>query len=174
MDKIERINVWYDNAGHYLEVLWISKAGNYYMPTSNERVDVLVDDERNLSGFMVWGVTRAKEGEIVNLELKPVESEPIPALTATHPVHARRADQSETEVEINNISIRTEKAGEYFEVHWSKKSGAEYAPTADERVKVLTDSAGNVLGFKISGISLMGEGEKDFINVDIYPTNPLS
>ena len=169
MDKIEWINIWYDNAGHYLDVFWVSKAGNYFMPTSNERVDVLVDDDRNLSGFMVWGVTRVKEGDIVNLELKPVEAEPIAAVSAAGPNHSHRLVQSEATVEINNISIHSDNAGDCFEVHWASRPNAAYTATTDERVQALTDSAGNILGFKISGINGMGKGEKDFINVDLFP-----
>ena len=197
MDKIECINIWYDNAGHYLDVFWVSKAGNYFMPTSNERVDVLVDDDRNLSGFMVWGVTRVKEGEIVNLELTPVEpeltlqpepaaaleltpvepeltlqTEPAAALATTQLVHVHPIVQAGSTVEIKNISIHADKAGDYFEVYWAAKLNTDYTSTGDDRVQALRDAAGNILGFKITGISLMGEGEKDFINVDLHPVMP--
>ena len=173
MDKIEWINVWYDNAGHYLDVFWASKAGNSLMPTSNERVDVLVDDDRNLSGFMVWGVTRIREGEIVHHELTPVEPEPIAAVTATRPDHPRRFVQPETMAEIENISIYADENGDCFELHWAAKPNATYTATSDDRVQALKDADGNILGFKISGISLMGESEKDFINVALYPGRPV-
>ncbi len=216
MDKIECINIWYDNAGHYLDVFWVSKAGNYFMPTSNERVDVLVDDDRNLSGFMVWGVTRVKEGEIVNLELTPVEPEltlqpepaaaleltpvepeltlqpepaaaleltpvepeltlqpePAAALATAQLVHVHPIVQAGSTVEIKNISIHADKAGDYFEVYWAAKLNTDYTSTGDDRVQALRDAAGNILGFKITGISLMGEGERDFINVDLHPVMP--
>ena len=178
MDKIECINIWYDNAGHYLDVFWVSKAGNYFMPTSNERVDVLVDDDRNLSGFMVWGVTRVKEGEIVNLELTPVEPEltlqpePAAALATAQLVHVHPIVQAGSTVEIKNISIHADKAGDYFEVYWAAKLNTDYTSTGDDRVQALRDAAGNILGFKITGISLMGEGERDFINVDLHPVLP--
>lgn len=174
MDKIEWINIWYDNAGHYLDVFWASKADNYFMPTSNERVDVLVDDDRNLSGFMVWGVTRVKEGEIVNLELAPVEPEPVATPATVRPSHSHRVAQSGTTSEIKNLSINADNGGDYFEVHWAAKPDNYYTATTDDRVQALMDTAGNLLGFKISGISLMGEGEKDFINVDLYPAKPAS
>ena len=173
MDEIERINIWYDNAGHYLDVFWASKTGNYFMPTSNERVDVLVDDDRNLSGFMVWGVTRVKEEEIVSLELMPVEPESVAALATNRPNRSHPAFQSGTTMEIKNLSIHTEDAGDCIEVHWGAGDGHYTAP-ADDRVQALLDSSGNILGFKITGISQMGEGEKDFINVDLYPTNTNS
>ena len=173
MDKIERINLWYDNAGHYLDVFWASKSGNYFMPTSNERVDVLVDDDRNLSGFMVWGVTRVKEGEIVNLDLMALEPESVATLSTARPNQSHPPVQSGGTMEIKNISIHNENAGDCIEVRWSGGEG-HYTATGDDRVQTLLDSSGNILGFKITGISQMGEGEKDYINVDLYSTNPNS
>ena len=180
MDKIELINTWYDNAWSNLEVIWFSKEGNSYTPTIDDRVWVLVDQAGNLSGFMVWGIGRAGDVEVANLELIPAELEPaLPAVSLGRLATGRKelgpsAVRAVNTVEITNISIHTEKSGDCFEVYWAKKSGAEYAPTTDDRVQALTDSAGNILGFKISGISLMGEGEKDFINVDLYPANTHS
>ena len=173
MDKIERINIWFDNAGHYLDVHWVSKTGNCFVPTSDERVDVLVDVDGNPSGFMVWGVTRIKEGEIVNLELIPVEPESVAALATARSNQGHLAVQSGTALDIWNISIHTQSTGDYFEVRWGDGDG-HYAPTGDDRVKALLDSSGNILGFKITGISQMGEGEKDFINVDLYPAKQSS
>ena len=73
MSEVEKIKVWYDKAGNYLDVVWVSKAGNFFMPTADDRVEVLVDDAGNLSGFMVWGLSRVKAGEIVNFALTPAE-----------------------------------------------------------------------------------------------------
>ena len=82
MSEVEKIKVWYDKAGNFLDVFWVSKAGNFFMPTADDRVDVLVDDAGNLSGFMVWGISHIKDGEIVNAELTPADlpqSAPEPA-----------------------------------------------------------------------------------------------
>ena len=82
MAEVTRVKVWYDKAGNYLDVFWVSKAGNYFMPTADDRVEVLVDDAGNLSGFMVWGLSRVKAGEIVNFELTPADlpqTQPAPA-----------------------------------------------------------------------------------------------
>ena len=84
MSEVEKIKVWYDKAGNYLDVFWVSKAGNFFMPTADDRVDVLVDAAGNLSGFMVWGVSQVKDGEIVDADLTPAElpqSAPEPAAT---------------------------------------------------------------------------------------------
>ena len=73
MSEVEKIKVWYDKAGNYLDVFWVSKAGNFFMPTADDRIEVLVDDAGNLSGFMVWGISRVKAGEIVNFALTPAD-----------------------------------------------------------------------------------------------------
>ena len=175
MDKIERINIWYDNAWSNLEVIWFSKEGNFYTPTIDDRVWVLVDQAGNLSGFMVWGIGRTGDVEVANLELVPAELEPalptvpVGRLATAQREHGPRAVPAGNMVEIKYISIRTDRPGDSFQVHWAAKANAAYAATSDERVQALTDSNGDSLGFKITGISLMGEGEKDFINVDLYP-----
>ena len=73
MSEVDKIRVWYDKSGNYLDVFWVSKAGNFFMPTANDLVDVLVDDAGNLSGFMVWGISHVKKDEIVDADLTPVE-----------------------------------------------------------------------------------------------------
>ena len=74
MSDIQRINVWYDKAGNFLEVIWSPKVSNCYMPTADEKVDVLLDlSEGSFSGFMVWGLSRVKDRELVNADLTPVE-----------------------------------------------------------------------------------------------------
>ena len=83
MDQVERINVWYDKAGDYLDVHWVagSHRGTHFTPTENERVDVLVDEESNLCGFFVWGLSKVNNGEagFANFDLSPAETETAPA-----------------------------------------------------------------------------------------------
>ena len=83
MDTVERINVWYDQAGDYLDVHWVAgHRGTYFTPTENERVDVLVDEESNLCGFFVWGLSKVNNGEagFANFDLSPAaETETAPA-----------------------------------------------------------------------------------------------
>ena len=73
MSEVEKITIWYDKAGNYLDVFWVSKAGNFFTPTADDRVEVLVDDAGNLSGFMVWGLSQIQKGEIVNFALTPAD-----------------------------------------------------------------------------------------------------
>lgn len=71
MAEVARVNVWFDKAGHYLDVHW--KSGIIFTPTENDRVWVLVAKDGGISGFKVWGVDKIKEGEVVDVELTPAD-----------------------------------------------------------------------------------------------------
>lgn len=71
MEKIQRVNVWYDKAGDYLDVHWVS--GSYFTLTGNDQVMVLLDREGNRCGFKVSAVSNLDDGAIVNQELTPAE-----------------------------------------------------------------------------------------------------
>ena len=80
MEKIERINVWYDKAGDYLDVHWVAgNVGTYFTLTGDDQVMVLVDAEGNRCGFKVSGISKMDNGEIVDLELSPVVPATAPA-----------------------------------------------------------------------------------------------
>ena len=80
MDKIRRVNVWYDKAGDYLDVHWVS--GSYFTLTDNDQVMVLMDRAGNRCGFKVSAVSKLAAAEVVGVELTPVDlpqSRPEPA-----------------------------------------------------------------------------------------------
>ena len=67
----QQVKIWYDPEGDFLEVLFSDKAG-YMKETNNEAVMERVDDQGNVLGFTVMGVSRlAKE--------KPLVADLIPA-----------------------------------------------------------------------------------------------
>ena len=80
MAEVERVNVWFDKAGHYLDVHW--KSGIIFTPTENDRVWVLVAKDGGISGFKVWGIHKIEEGEVVDVELTPVDLPQIRPETA--------------------------------------------------------------------------------------------
>ena len=80
MREVERIKVWYDKAGDYLDVHWVS--GSYFTLTGNDQVMVLMDRAGNRCGFKVSAVSKLAAGEVVGVELTPValpQAEPEPA-----------------------------------------------------------------------------------------------
>ena len=80
MEQIRRINVWYDKAGDYLDVHWVS--GSYFTLTDNDQVMVLLDRAGNRCGFKVSAVSKLAAGEGVGVELTPADlpqTQPEPA-----------------------------------------------------------------------------------------------
>ncbi len=53
------VRVWYDAEGDYLEVLFEGGEG-YFRQTEDDRIMERVDDEGNLLGFSILGVSSLK------------------------------------------------------------------------------------------------------------------
>ncbi len=62
MDR-QRVTVWYDAEGDYLEVIFERKEG-YFRETANDQVMEKVDADGNVIGFSVLNVTALKEHPI--------------------------------------------------------------------------------------------------------------
>ena len=56
----KHLKIWYDSEGDYLEVIFDQKAG-YFRGTENDQVMAKVDDEGNVLGFSVLGISVMKE-----------------------------------------------------------------------------------------------------------------
>ena len=69
MREVEKIRIWYDKAGDYLDVHWVS--GSYFTLTGNDQVMVLMDRAGNRCGFKVSAVSKLAAGEVVGVELTP-------------------------------------------------------------------------------------------------------
>jgi len=64
----KKIKIWYDKEGDYLEVLFEQKKG-YFRETENDAVMEKVDEEGNIIGFSILGVSTLKKKPI-SIELK--------------------------------------------------------------------------------------------------------
>jgi len=53
----QQIKVWYDAEGDFIEVLFSDKAG-YLKETNNDAVMERIDEQGNVLGFTVTGVSR--------------------------------------------------------------------------------------------------------------------
>lgn len=65
----EKITVWYDKEGDYLEVLFERRAG-YFKETENDAVMEKVDSEGNIIGFSILKVSALKEQKPLSIELR--------------------------------------------------------------------------------------------------------
>ena len=68
------------------------------------------------------------------------------------------------------VNIWYDAGGDYLDVSWGTASGY-YTATADCRVLALVDLEGNILGFKIDGVSAI---KVKPLNVDLSPVKPAA
>lgn len=73
MNEHNKVNIWYDEAGDYLDVTW-GTSHAYYATTVDERVMVLVDMEGNVQGFKIDGISAIKDIPL-NVDLQPLKSD---------------------------------------------------------------------------------------------------
>ena len=64
----QRVKVWFDAEGDFLEVLFSDKPG-YMRETDHDAVMERVDEDGNVLGFSVMQVTRFKKGNPLIAEL---------------------------------------------------------------------------------------------------------
>jgi uncharacterized protein YuzE len=67
----QQVKIWFDPEGDFLEVLFSDKAG-YMRETNNDAVMERIDQEGNILGFTVMGVSRLSKE-------KPLVADLIPA-----------------------------------------------------------------------------------------------
>ena len=58
-DQRQRVKIWYDSEGDYLEVIFDQKPG-YFRETQSDQVMEKVDDQGNVLGFSVLRVSAMK------------------------------------------------------------------------------------------------------------------
>jgi uncharacterized protein YuzE len=66
----QQIKVWFDPEGDFLEVLFSDKAG-FMKQTNNEAVMERVDEQGNVLGFTVMGVSRLTKEKPLIADLIP-------------------------------------------------------------------------------------------------------
>lgn len=66
----QQIKVWFDPEGDFLEVQFSDKAG-YMKETNNEEVMERVDEQGNVLGFTVMGVSRLSKEKPLIADLVP-------------------------------------------------------------------------------------------------------
>lgn len=73
MNQQKKVNVWYDEAGDYLDVSW-GTVHAYYTATGDDRVMALVDMDGNVQGFKIDGISAIKDKPL-NVDLEPAKSD---------------------------------------------------------------------------------------------------
>ncbi|MBI2760391.1 MAG: DUF2283 domain-containing protein [Chloroflexi bacterium] len=63
------VRVWFDQEGDFLEVLFDSATPGYFRETDDDRVMEKVDDEGNVLGFSVLGVSESRSAAPLQFRL---------------------------------------------------------------------------------------------------------
>ena len=66
----EKVKVWFDPEGDFLEVLF-SDAPGYMRATAHESLMERLDEEGNVLGFSILGVSRFRKERPLEAELQP-------------------------------------------------------------------------------------------------------
>ena len=145
----EEVGVWYDNAGHYCDVIWSSR-NDYFTPTEHPEVMALVDNAHNLLGFKIdctiWMGDDA--GGYTTVDLR----------SRLQPTIDANADAPEGVVVPVVIRARYDHDGHSFEVRW----GDGEAPlTATDHPHILAAAAadGRLCGFQVIHIDQLSDDE---------------
>lgn len=64
----QKVKIWYDAEGDFLEVLFSDEPG-YMRETNNDAVMERVDGEGNILGFSVMGVSQQRKEKPITAEL---------------------------------------------------------------------------------------------------------
>ena len=65
-----KVSVWYDGEGDMLEVLWAFRDG-YFTDADDDRIRKRLDDDGEVIGFLIQGVSTLKADAPVEFELAP-------------------------------------------------------------------------------------------------------
>lgn len=73
MAKRNKINIWYDKEGDFLDVTWGQNVTTE--PTKDDRVMAHVDAEGSIQGFHIIGV-RSFDGQYLDVDIEPIDFRP--------------------------------------------------------------------------------------------------
>ena len=66
---MEQVNVWFDQEGDYLEVVFEQKSG-FFKATENDAVMEKIDQDGNVIGFSIMKVSQLKKTSPLSISLK--------------------------------------------------------------------------------------------------------
>ena len=163
------VYVWYDNAGHYCDVIWLT-ASTFFTKTEHPEVMALVDSEDNLFGFKVATIPWFDDGEdgytTVNLrrKLSSYNEGSIPKFDTEK--------QPDNPIVSGVVSIRYSKARHFLDLFWAN-GDFHYAETESEHILARVNNAGVLCGLKVVNIDQMSDDEQGFAHARLKALMPV-
>ena len=146
MEKGNRVNVWLDRPGDFLEVSWSREPSVAVEPpglmTPNTQLDLMVDVAAagHIAGFAVLGAL-TYGGKGVDEKIVMSAAQPCP------------------------LSIRYNRQQDLWRAQWGP-AVADCVATPNPRIKALVDAAGQIQGVEIRDLRTF---EEEILNQDLYP-----
>ncbi len=109
------VSVWYDDEGDMLEVLWAFREG-YFAPTDDERILKRLDDDGEVIGFLIHGMSTLRQPSPV--EFKLVSEAPADDVANVTVKHAA--------VRLGISERRVRKLAQEGRVRGATKAGSEW------------------------------------------------
>jgi len=145
MEKANRVNVWFDRPGDFLEIGWRSGWSiDGFTPADAEfGIEVHLTAENQAFGLYILGTLlfadRCKGQSMVVAEVQP------------HP-----------------LTVKYDRAGDLWDVQWGP-GAVECVDTPNPRIKARVDASGDIQGVLIADLRTF---EDEILNQDIYPVKP--
>ena len=145
MEKIDRVNVWFDRPGDFLEIGWKSgwSVNGFTPPDAEFSIEVHLTADYQATGFYILGALllsdRCKGRGIVIADVQP------------HPV-----------------TVKYDRPTDLWDVQWGP-GVVDCVDTPNPRIKARVDAAGQIQGVLISDLRNF---EDEILNQDLYPVQP--
>ena len=145
MEKIDRVNVWFDRPGDFLEIGWRSgwSINGFSPPQAEFGLEVHLTDDYQATGFYILGALlfagRCKGQSAAIADVRP------------HPV-----------------TVKYDSLADLWDVQWGP-GAVDCVDTPNPRIRARVDAEGEIQGVMISDLKTF-EGE--ILNQDIYPVKP--
>lgn len=148
------VSVWYDNAGHLCEVIWV-RGLTYFTGCEHDEVLAMVDLKENLCGFMLHGVQWISDGldGYVTVNLKS----DLPRNTVADYHNA---------IEQGIIKIRFDREAHYCEVTWADDARS-FALTENEFILALVNRDGILGGFRVINTHRLAENPEGCVSAEL-------
>ena len=145
MEQGSAINVWFDQPGDFLEIVWCNQwaVNSYQFPDTDYWFEVHRTEDLQATGFHVIGA-----------------------------LHFARRYDSETvlvaDVQPHPLTVKYKPSADQWDVQWGPGAVAS-VDTPNSRIKAKVDADGNIQGVLISDLHTF---EDEILNQDIYPVKP--
>lgn len=145
MEKIDRVNVWFDRPGDFLEIGWKTgwSVNGFTPPACQLGLEVHLTADYQATGLYILG--------------------------AIH--YTNKCDGSSTvvaEVQPHPLTIKYDRPTDMWDIQWGPGI-VDCVDTLNPRIKARVDAEGRIQGVLISDLRTF-EGE--ILNQDLYPVQP--